>query len=183
MNSSASPIVLFGTVVVLLVLALGIAWVIPAADGVGGHPHDVHMSMRQAGSGPDRHEGLLGVGWAFGMLSIFIFVLLIGFGCRRGDGFRGLARPLVAAFCVYVGVFTWMMVAYADYMVAPGGPLILGFPLPSAIMLYLLYPVTAILNLYFVVGYRRWVLTGDDEARYVELVERHKARAAGRTSG
>ena len=167
---------LFGSIVLLLVLAVGIAWFVPEPEGVSGYAHDDFASMRQGGSGAARHSGLLAVGWAFGVLTILNFVLLVGFGGRRGDRLGSFAWPLVIAFILYAAAFSWIIVAYREYMIDPSGPLILGFPLPSAIMLYVLYPVSVILNVYFAVGFRRWVLTEEDEARYHALVARRRAQ-------
>ncbi len=169
---------LFGSVLLLLVLSVGIAWVVPESEGVGGYPHDEFASMRQGGSGAARHGGILALGWAFGVLTILNFVLLVGFGGRHDGRLGSFGWPLAVAFIAYAGVFSWIIAAYRQYLVDPGGPLVLGFPLPSALMLYVLYPVSMILNVYFAVGFRRWVLTEEDEARYRELVARRRRQQA-----
>lgn len=169
---------LVASVVALLLVVVGIAWVMPVQEGVGGYPHAERPSMSSGGSGMARHGGILIVGWAFGMLTILHFVLLVAFGARRGDELRGLGRPLIIAFVAYAAVFSWILLAYRAYLVDPGGPMILGLPLPSAVMLYLLYPVSAIFNVYYATGFRRWVLTAQDEARYRQIVDEHRRRAA-----
>jgi hypothetical protein len=169
-------LLLFGAILALFALVSYLAWGTPALEGLGGYPHDELGTLRRGGSGVDRHGGILGLGWAFGVITLLNVTLLVAFGARQGERLRGLAKPLIAGFLANAAVFSWMMLAYADYLVEPGGALILGFPLPSAILLYLFYPLSAIFNVYFVIGFRRWVLTEEDEARYQELVGRIERR-------
>lgn len=165
-------------VLALLVLSLAIAWVMPEPEGVGGSRHPEYSTMQQGGSGAARHGSILGVGWAFGALSIVIFVLIIVFACRRPDQFRQAAPYFLASFLIYLAVFTWLVVAYSQHMDEPTARLYLGFPLSTAIMLYLFFPVSIAFNVLFVVGFRRWVLIEEDEARFEHLLELRRELAA-----
>jgi len=69
------------------------------------------------------------------------------------------------------------MLAYRDYLDDQAQTLFLYFPLVSALMVYLLYPVSTLYNIFFVIGFRRWVLTDDDHRTYRGLVDQ------GETSG
>ena len=171
-------VLLCGVAAALLVLCLYVAWGLPPAAGVGGEPHPDYPSMWVGGSGLERHGGLLTVGWLFGALTILVFVLLIAFGGRRRGRLGSLSGPLIVGLAAYLAVFTWMMAAYGDSLVDPEESelLFLGFPRPTAIMLYVFYPVSTLFNVYFVAGFRRWVLTEEDEARYDQLVESHRRR-------
>lgn len=176
-RASTLGVALFAALLSLLLLAIGIAWVVPPAPGVGGGPHPDFSTLSRGGPGAARHASLLPVGWAFGALSILNFVLLIAFAVRRSDHLQRIGSYLVAGFLIYLGVFTWLMAAYARQMDEPAGILYLGFPLPTAIMLYILFPISTIFNILFVVGFRSWVLTEEDEARYLKIVETHQIRA------
>jgi hypothetical protein len=55
--------------------------------------------------------------------------------------------------------------------------LFLALPAPSAIMLYVLLPVTALLTAFYVIGFQRWILTEDDLAEYERLLADRKISA------
>ena len=161
----------------LLGTALYIGWGMSPIAGWPGSGHGDFATMRQGGDGLARHGDLLWPGWLFGMLCIALFSLLIGFGARRQDGLGSFRTPLIVGFLIHAGAFSAMMWTYADSLASPADvPLYLGFPAPTAIMLFVLFPLSGIFNVYFVLGFRRWVLTDDDEARYHELVRSYRDR-------
>ncbi len=172
-------LLLFGAVLALLALSLYLAWGVGELEGVGGYAHEEFAGMRVGGSGVERHGSTHWLGWAFGVLTLVVFSLLLAFGARRGGSLRGIAKPLLAGFLLNAAVLTWLMVSYAGYAEDPSGTWFLGFPLSSAITLYLFYPVTVIFSAYFVIGFRRWVLTEEDERRYEEIAERLERRREG----
>ena len=100
----------------------------------------------------------------------------MAFGARGAAHRRARARWLVVGLCAFLGAWTWLVVAYRDYMVAGPGRLFLGFPLPTAIMLYVLFPASLIFTVAYVIGFGRWVLTEEDEAAYERLLAETRDR-------
>ena len=148
----------------------------PESEGVGGYDHPTFSTMRSGGSGVARHADVLWVGWLFGVLTILCFTLLIAFGAQSGGRLRGLGPRLTLGFVLHAGVFTCLVLAYRTSLFQPARVSWGGFPESTAVMLFLLYPASAIFNVLYVVGFRRWILTEDDERRYEELVTRRKRR-------
>lgn len=169
---------LFGAFLALgLVVSLLIV-VVPEAADERGRPHPDFSSMSQGGAG-ERHQGLLGWGYAFGALSIVIFAAFVALGAsRKGGGLRGLGRHLVWSTALLLAVWTLLMLAYRDSLDNGGRGLWLYFPVVTALMLYLFYPLSTLYNLLFVAGFERWVLSEEDRRTYRELVERGDRDAA-----
>lgn len=153
-----------GLVVALLILA------VPEADGERGRPHPEFTSMDQGGSGA-RHERLLGWGYVFGALSIVSIAAFTALGASRRNGsLRGLGGHLLWGTGLFLAVWTLLMLAYRGNLRNQTGDLLLYFPVASALMLYLLYPVSTLYNIFFVTGFKRWVLSDDDHRSYRRLV-------------
>ena len=71
------------------------------------------------------------------------------------------------------------MLTYHGAMQNGPGVFILAFPIPSPILLYVLWPLMGLFTLCFVIGFRRWVLSDDD----LEAFERLAAERARRRGG
>ena len=115
--------------------------------------------------------------WCFGAVSIVSFVALMAFGARDKDGSRRTFRWWFgAALVAYLGAWVWLALAYLAYLDDPSPTLYLSLPAPSAIMIYVFFPVSILFNLLFVVGFRGWVLSPEDEAAYEKLLSQRKDR-------
>ncbi len=71
------------------------------------------------------------------------------------------------------------MLTYHGTMQDGGGAFILAFPIPSAILLYVLWPLMGLFTLCFVIGFRRWVLSDDDLAAFERLAAKRARRVRG----
>ncbi len=172
---------LLAIVVALWVVTLG-TLLIPETAGELGAAHPDFAGMRHGGSGLERHAVVLWAGWAFGGVGIVFYVALMAFGTRRGAARRASTRWLVFGLCAFLAAWTGLVVAYRTYLLEGPGRLFLGFPLPTAIMLYLLFPASLILTAVYVGGFRRWVLSEDDEAAYDRLLAETRGRRSGITA-
>ena len=168
----------------LFVLILAIAVIVtaialsPALDGEGGSPHPSYASMRQGRAAEAISARHLALGWALGASVLAAVGTFVAFGARRRGRLRGLGPPLAAATLACVGVWTWLVIAYRGF--AAGETILwLGFPHPTALMLFVLWPLSATFAVLYSLGYERWVLTDEDRRRYEKLVaERPEAMAS-----
>ncbi len=157
--------------IVLATCAVVVALMLtPQVAGQTGVAHPSFETMRHGGDGAERHAGVLYLGWAFGMLTILSFVALIAFGARKAGGLRGLGWPLICGGTAYVGLWTWLVVAYRDYASEASPSLVAAFPLPTAIMMYALWPVPVVFSVLFVVGFNSWVYSEEDLEEYQRLL-------------
>ena len=73
-------------------------------------------------------------------------------------------------------LLTLMVVTYARYLADPGGPLMLGLPLPTAWFIYAFWPTQFLVVVLFVLYFHRAVVTPDDMTRFREIVAARRAR-------
>jgi hypothetical protein len=162
--------------VAVWVLAIGavvatLAW-LPEPPGLGGSRHPDLASMRQGG---EESGALLGVGWTFGCCIILCFSALVHFGALRGPGRARLAWFLRAVTALYLGAWTWLIWTYRAGLGAADPELVMAVPAATAIMLWVFWPISMLFSLLFVVGYRRWVLTPEEESAFAALVRDHRS--------
>ena len=168
--------VLFGIVLAMWGVVLA-AMLLPDLQS-GGVVHPEFPSMRHGSSGSEQHAATLWLGWVFGTLTILYVGTSIAFGGRQRERLRGLGRPVLYALAVYLGVWTSLVITYRLYLGEEAHSLFLAFPAPTALMLYVLFPVSVVFNLYFVFGLKRWVLSDEDFAAYQRLLEQSRKNAA-----
>ncbi len=144
---------------------------VPEVEGERGGVHPEFSTMDRGGSG-ERHADLLAWGYVLGALSIVSFGAFLALGASRASGsLRGLGRHLLWGTGLFLAAWTLVMLAYRDSLADQSTSLVLYFPLASALMLYLLYPVSMVYNLFFVAGFKRWVLTDEDHRTYRHLAD------------
>jgi len=124
----------------------------------------------EAGSGPQ--GTLLALGWGYGALAILLFVTLIAFGARQKGRLRGLGPRLIAGTVAYLAAWTWLILAYRAYAQSAAPRLVLGLPIPTAIVLWVMWILPLFFSALFVLGFGRWVLSAADLARYRQLLQR-----------
>jgi len=129
--------------------------------------------MQRGGDATQQHLGVLAVGWLFGALQIALFSGLVAFGARKGSSLRGLLRPLLWGTAAYLVVWSLLVLAYRGAWTSPGA-LILSFPPPTAVMLFLLWPLPAFYVWLYISGFRRWILTDEDLEQFQRLLVRSR---------
>lgn len=159
-----------------LLVLLTVALALPQPPGSFGMPHPKVEGLLHGGSGAERHGGRLGLSWAIGGFELLFFLSLIALGARQRESLRGLGRPLLLGGAIYMAIWTLLMVAYGRYLAQGEPALVLALPEPTAVMLYLLYPMPAFFIALYVVGFRRWVLTEEDQLAFDHLVDERRAR-------
>jgi hypothetical protein len=148
-----------------------------------GIEHPEFSTMQVGASGEARHARILWVGWFFGGCQIVLFVAALALGMRKEHGLGPVRAPLIAGGAVFAIIFTLLVLSYRDYMHGVDAELVLGFPIPTAWMVFGIwfFPV------FFVVLYLRafdtWYLTDADRARFDALLADAKRDAHGGPSG
>lgn len=160
------------------------AFLTPPPDGSHGAAHPDFATMLTGGD-PQRHAPTLWLGWGVGLTQILLTSAMIALGMRRpGDGFagdlRGLGKPLMGGTLLYAVVWTFLILTYQGSMDGGSGTLYLALPAPTAVMIYLLWPVPLVFAAFFVFGFRRWVLSEEDQEAFARIVARRQAAQANK---
>ena len=120
---------------------------------------------------------LLGfVGGLIGLAIAFAALLVRG-PMRRGFGAG--AWGIVLATIVVQAAFAGLVLSYHRTMSDPGAEPWGPFPAPTTWMLLIFYPSQLLFVLCYVVGFRRWMWTADDEASFERIVSDARAERSG----
>ena len=171
------PLMLFGVLLAMCVI-IGIVLTTHEPDNAHGFAHSTfEASMQQGGSGLERHRQIRWLGLAYGTLQIVFFVSCLVLGVRDPQNRKW---AFLLAGIVYVATFCLMVVADHYYVHDDNPTLVLGFPLPTAIMLYGLWGVPLIFLLFYIINFDRWILSPVELERFEKLLqEKRKQKEAG----
>ncbi|NWG47283.1 MAG: hypothetical protein HXY25_12160 [Alphaproteobacteria bacterium] len=167
----------------VLALLLGIAGLLAMAlltpeiaGSAGAGPPEI-AGMRIGGDGAARWEPIAFAGFLLQCLTIGFVGLLVVMSVPR----RLRSKGFWAGLLLYAGLalFVWIQIntSYRHYLQSSETSFFLGFPTPSAWMIYGVWSSALILVGLYVFGFRRFVLTREDEARFEALLaERRRTR-------
>ena len=159
---------LFGVLLAMCV-CIGIVLTTDEPDNAHGFAHSTfESSMQQGGSGLERHAQVRWLGLAYGMLQIVFFVSCLVLGVREPEK-RKWAFLLTGI--IYLATFCLMVVADYFYVRDQNPILVLGFPLPTAIMLYGLWGVPLIFLLFYFINFDRWILDPADLEHFEKTLQ------------
>jgi hypothetical protein len=159
-------------------IAVGIAAILfavfslPEPPQSHGESHPIYASMEHGGPAHARPPFVLWLGWGLGVLEIAFFVAMIALGASNRRGLRGLGLLLIVTGLAFVSVWSALVLAYRAYASDAESVLFLGFPAPTAWMLFALWPLPVFFVFFYTAGFERWVATPRDIAE----IEKRLAR-------
>lgn len=163
--------------VVLLLLCglLGWLFVSDPPPGAAGTQHPEFATM-QVGGDPARHEATLTMAFVFVVLQILIFGGLLFLAVGRRLSRRGGALWLTVGTAVLLVAFVFLFSSYRGFMqTGSESALAFSFPVPSAWMLYGVWPAPLFFIVLYVLRFDDWILLPADRRRFEELVAAKKA--------
>jgi len=166
-------LVLLGLLLGLLALCVLIFSIPEPINGHGMAHHSVD-GMRRAGDAWLQSKPVYAAGYLLGVLIYLIISALIYIGVPRGkrDGKFTLAHS--AATLVVLAMWSLLMYLFRHYLHS-GDPMIdLAFPTPTLVMLLGLWIAPVSFSLVYILGFRRWIYTPEDEETFRRLMENRK---------
>ncbi len=131
-------------------------------------------TMLQGTPGVERQSGVRWWGMAFGVLEIAFFVGCLMISLRPVQG-RMLVFVLLGV--LHVAAFVMMFIADYYYSIGELRTLVLGFPLPTALMLYGVGGVPLAFILLYVFFFDRLILTPDDLVKLDRIVREQRQQS------
>lgn len=163
---------MWSLLVVLASLLVALFWLMGATEPTAatGSVHPVLPAMRIGGDGLAR---LGGQGWLLAglqYLTLSVVYLLIALGVAPQRRTKLFWVLLGIGYALSIGVCWFMMSSYFEYLA--GGPLILllGYPLPTTLMLYAIFLGGSYLCWLYCWGFNRFIFTAEDAAEYESLL-------------
>jgi hypothetical protein len=163
-----TPLILCGLLIAMCVV-IGLVLISPEVESNHGVTHpEFDQSMLHGGSGAERHQYVRWLGLAFGLLQVAFFVGCLLLGMRERKGRVGV---FVCFGVIYAIAFTLMVVFDHSYAAGETRQIVLGFPLPTAIMVYGVGGAPLAFVLIYMLRFDRWILTPQDMERFERLVQ------------
>ena len=168
----------------LLLLLCGVVLVAASLEEVPsqrGLTHPDFSTMQLGGDSAARHGQVLWLGWSFGALVIAFFVGLIDASLARSGqpGKPSARRTVWLAGAVFELIFLLLVLSYRSFMDDPSMPSVLGFPRPTAWMLYGIWGFPMVFVLLYIFRFEQWVLDTKAEAEFAKLERRRDLERAG----
>ncbi|MDF1681355.1 hypothetical protein [Ponticaulis sp.] len=160
---------IFG-VLVIMAATIVVAMFGGAPDMVSGGPHPEYAGMSIGGDSAARLEGL----WIEGLILYFATFLMapafMAFGVaehNRNKIFWTMMGGVTALNLVFA---TLLIVFYVDFLNTGETFMLLGFPAPTAMMLYGCWGTAALYTAIYIAGFNKFIFTPEDEKTFEALI-------------
>ena len=172
-NSMRPILVLLGLLVSLLALC---ALVLYIPEPINGHgmAHQTVDGMRQVGDIRQQSDPVFGVGYLLGVLIYLVISALVYIGVPPAKRDRKLGLAHAAATLLVLGVWSLLMHLFRQYLLSGDPMVVVAFPLPTLVMLLGVWTAPMSFSLIYILGFRRWIFTPEDEETFRRLMENKK---------
>lgn len=141
----------------------------------GAVTHPQQSEMHVAGPAAEYDARMIAAGTAAGVLVISVLLLCLLLGSGKNGASPQFVGIVVVVGSLLLGVFLAMTSAMGEYIRSPSPNLIGGFPVPTAWMVFGVWLTPVLFLVVYVAGFRRWVMTEDDQRRLETLVAQRQA--------
>ena len=125
--------------------------------------------MLQGGPGAERHSTTLWLGWAFATLQVIFFGACLAMGMTRHGSLGPTKAPILVGTTIHAAIFAALILAYNGYMHGATDTLVLGFPLPTALMFYAVWTFPVFFMVLYYRVFDSWFFTAEDAKRVEEI--------------
>lgn len=168
---SAAPVVLMSCLVGMC-MVVALLFVIDEPTGGHGSLHpQFESTMYQGSTGSDRLGSVRWLGLGFALLQAVFFVTCLMLGTKQRRSF--LVWCLAGGF-LYLASFVALAVVESIYVQGGAREIVLGLPVPTAIMIYLIGGVPVLFCVVYVWQFDRWILQDEDLQKISALAERQR---------
>jgi len=163
---------------VLIILFLGIIAflaITPPPVSVTGQAHDVYKTMLKGGTSMSADSTTNTLAYLFGLCATGLLCLFLVQGAIRKGRLDGIRPWLILASIAYLTSYTLTYLSDAHYASSGHDRFFLGWPIPTAWMIYVMWSTPVLFVLIYIFKFRDWVLTDEDESRFEDLVKTRRA--------
>ncbi len=160
----------------LLIVAACIVAIFVVAEPTAstGLAHPSIAAMRVGGDGLTRFTPVSTIILIMQSAIFAMFGLLLYLGISKHRRTRQCKIWITAGTVSLLMVWWFIFGTYSGYLTSGQPRMVFGFPLPTAITVYGLWLAGFVFVIAYVVGFRSFIFTKEDEAAYHELLKNHK---------
>jgi len=161
----------FGLLIGLLFLIAALYFSL-SPEAVTGLPHESYTTMLHSGESVAAAPLAKWLSFLFGLCILGIFVICIMIGYRKYEKLGKVKPWLFGGSIAYLLVFAGMVFSYWNYMSEGSAPYFLGFPAPTAWMLYAVWLFPLFFTFIYIFKFNDWVITPEERKRFEEIKKR-----------
>ena len=124
----------------------------------GGATHPTFETLRVGGDGAERVAPVFALGAALALVQVVLFTACFALGLRAREARPGFGRWILLSGLVYGGVWVALLLTAWRFANTGAAPIVLGFPLPTAIMVWALWPLPLLFAFLYLAWFDRRVL-------------------------
>ena len=147
---------LFALFVALLMVVI-LLWLVHEPAGSTGMAHPDFGAMKHSGPDITSAPSIQWLAIGFGGLIVLILITCVILGYLRHDKLEADRNILIWIGAIYVAVYAGMIITYLDYIRDTDTLYFLGFPLPTAWMIYFFWLFPVAFTIYYVKKFDKWV--------------------------
>jgi len=160
---------LYAVICIFLVIILLLFTSTPPAF-VTGQPHPKFATMLTGGDSLSSQSYTKLLGFLFGLCTAVSLCVFLVFGAIKKNSLKGIRPWLLMSSLVYCLAFTLTYFSDVKYVQTGHTDFFFGWPLPTAWMIYVMWFAPICFVLIYILSFRKWILTFEDEERFQELV-------------
>jgi len=159
---------------IIVAACVGAIFLVGEPDASTGTAHASIDALQVGGDGLARFQPVANIALLTFSAMLIMFGILLYLGISEHRRTRQ-CKAWISTGTIALLIVWWSMIGtYSAYLASGEFPMILGFPLPTAFTVYGLWLAGFVFVIAYVVGFRSFVFTKDDEEAYHELVEKFK---------
>lgn len=167
---------LFGFLAFLLVfllLLMALITVSEPAPGNAGQVHSQFQSLLVSGGEAASQQAVPQYAFLFGLCFILFMMGCLAVGGRINNRFSKFHAWILAFLVTYLGIYGMLCHSYYTYIQHPeNAQMVLGFPAPTAWMLYGIWFLPFLFSLVYLFQFDKFVLRPGDLERFKSLVNK-----------
>lgn len=158
----------FALIILISVLLIIVA-VSPVPSNISS-AHPTIVDMKVGGDGAKRLEHIGTTAYWLQNAVLLLSVLFISLGVKERNRTKSYWACLIAIALAMIGVWYNIYVGHQTFLITGETGYFLGFPTSTAWMIYGIWASAALLTLLYVIGFRRFIYTHEDERAFEELL-------------
>lgn len=155
----------------ILILLGSIFWSTPPENATG-FIHESFPTMQHSGTSVAESADAKWLAYFFGVGILLIFVLTLALGAQKSSPSKNrfIIRLIVTGALIYLFAFTAMVIAYWQFTGEQSIKYVLGFPLPTALMLFALGAAPFVFTIFYILKFDDWIITPEELQQFRTIV-------------
>lgn len=159
-----------------LIVILLLVFISDQPVGNTGQLHDTYKSMLHSGDSHIVHSSSNLLSYLFGLFVIGTMCTFVIIGAHKQEKLGKIKTVLFFGSILYILIYTLLFYLDSKYTASSHSDFFLGWPIPTACMMYAMWFTPMIFVFVYTLKYRDWILTEEEEQAFYKLLEKRKQR-------